>query len=133
MTNTDVHCSKHEIKKIYPELKEILSEMLYELESNYLEVILIPQRDPSNVGACNRAAISQNCQWYRDICGDYESRRKCQYRKFKTKIRRQSIRRILIRLIDGKPSTSKYVEWIINYAEKQKRNIDVENYDDVPF
>jgi hypothetical protein len=128
MANIDLHCDEQETRKTYPELKEILSEMLCELESNYLEVILIPQKDPPNIGACNRAAVCINCEWYRQLCSEFESRRKRQYRKFKTKIRRQSIIRILNRLIDGKCCHSKYVEWLINEAEKRKRELE-----EVPF
>lgn len=46
--------------------KAVLCEMLYELQSNRLEVILVPQDEPANVGACTRMAVAFNCQWYRN-------------------------------------------------------------------
>ncbi|MBS1369754.1 MAG: hypothetical protein HPZ91_07325 [Lentisphaeria bacterium] len=98
-------------------LKYALQEMQYELQCSRLEVILIPQRDPVNVGACIRAAASFNCEWYRRLCADYESNRKRKYRKFKTRVKRKNIERILSRLIDGKESNSIYAEWIIAYAQ----------------
>lgn len=98
-------------------LKYALQEMQYELQSSRLEVILIPQCDPVNVGACVRAAVSFNCEWYRKLCADFESNRRRKYRKFKTKVKRKNIERILSRLIAGKESDSIYAEWIITYAQ----------------
>ena len=63
----------------------VLSSMLHELQDNHLEVVLLPQYHPTNPGACIRVAVGHNCEWYRQLCADFESRRKTHYKKFKTK------------------------------------------------
>lgn len=65
--------------------KAVLCEMLYELQSNRLEVILVPQDEPVNVGACIRVAVAFNCQWYRELCDAFESNRKRKYKNLKQK------------------------------------------------
>lgn len=64
------------------ELLEPLS-MLYELESNWLEVVLVPAPDPRHSGHCVRKAHSYNADWYRKFCRWYPSgsKRKCGTRK----------------------------------------------------
>ena len=101
-------------------LKPILREMYWEFLEGKLETILIPQRDPPNPGACLRISVSGNAPWYRDMCGDFESRRKRQYRKFKTRVKRRDIDRILRRLINGKPCAGMYADWITEYAKKRR-------------
>ena len=51
------------------------AELLDELESSRLEVILIPQRYRTNEGGCVRCAISKNASWYRRFCAAYTARR----------------------------------------------------------
>lgn len=102
----------------------VLREMLNEFEDNHLEVILVPQSDPPNVGACLRAAAAHNCEWYRSLCSEFESRRKRQYKNYKTKIKRAAISRILKRLIDGRDCNSVYADWILEYARERKRQCD---------
>lgn len=96
----------------------VLCEMLYELQTNHLEVILVPQDDPANVGACNRLAVGFNCEWYRQLCDDYESHRRRKYKKFKTRIKRKHIEFVLQKMIAGVPVQSKYCKWITDYADK---------------
>lgn len=50
------------------------------------------------------------------MCGDFESGRKRQYRKFKTKVKRRDIDRILRHLIAGHPVSGQYADWITEYA-----------------
>lgn len=104
-------------------MKQVLREMYWEFLEGHLEVMLIPMRDPPNPGACLRVATSVNCDWYRDLCGDFESARKQQYRHFKTRVKRREIERILRRLLAGKPMQGKYADWIIAYAAKKKNNM----------
>ena len=106
-------------------VKYILQEMLDELESRRLEVILVRQREPANPGACIRVASGCNCEWYRMLCGDFESQRRRRYRKFKTKVKRREIRRLLDRLISGRECRSVYADWLCRYARsvlEQYRN-----------
>lgn len=98
-------------------LKDALRDMYYDFVERRLEVILVPQSDPPNVGACIRAASSSNCDWYRALCADFESKTSKKFRKFKTKVKRKEIERILKRLIDGKECNSMYADWILKYAE----------------
>lgn len=83
--------------------------LLDELESNHLEVVLIPSGDPECAmrGGMIRAVQSQNAKWYREFCAEHESNRKDRIRwsKFKTKVKRAHTRRALNELIDGKCET----------------------------
>ncbi len=103
----------------------VLREMLFELRNNRLAVALIPQRDPDNSGACVRVSISHNCCWYQQLCADFESARKRQYRKFKTKVKRREIMRILCRLIENKPCQSMYADWIVEYSAAAKERVEM--------
>jgi hypothetical protein len=80
--------------------------LLEELDANYLEVVLIPSRDPDCAmrGGKIRAVQYQNAEWYRKFCGEHESNRNDRLRwlKFKTKIKRAHTRRALKELISGK-------------------------------
>lgn len=80
--------------------------LLDELESNSLEVVLIPSRDPDCAmrGGMIRAVQYQNAEWYRVFCGEHETTGKKKYRrqKFQTKIKRHHTRRALNELIEGK-------------------------------
>ena len=99
--------------------QDVLREMYYELLENRLEVILIPQRDPPNPGACLRAVCRSNADWYRELCGDYESRRRQQYRKFKTKVKRRHIIGVMEKQLASKTTQSKYAQWIKDYAQRR--------------
>lgn len=90
---------------------------LNELESNQLEVVLIPDRDQR--GGMLRAAQGQNAVWYRTFCAQHGSRRKDLYRwsKFKTAIKRQHTRRALRELIDGKCRTP-YAHMLKSFIER---------------
>jgi hypothetical protein len=97
-------------------------ECLVELESNALEVVLIPSRDPDCAmrGGMIRAVQYQNADWYRAFCSEHESQRKDRnrWRKFKTKIKRQSTKRALKELIAGKCEThyaQMLKEFIVRY------------------
>ena len=102
------------------EVRQFIREMYWDFCEQRLQTLLVPQRDPPNPGACLRISVSCNAPWYQDMWGDFESRRKRQYRKFKTRVKRRDIERILRRLIDGKPCAGIYADWIKNYAQTQK-------------
>lgn len=95
-----------------------LLEMQNELLENRLEVILIPQVNPPNVGACIRVAARSNCSWYQKMCGDFPSKRRYPYRKFKTAVKRRHIVKVLEKMIAGRDVKSKYADWITSYAER---------------
>lgn len=91
-------------------VRQLAHEYLLELDSNCLEVVLIPSRDPDCYlrGGMIRAVQSQNCDWYRRFCAEHESNRRDRLRwsKFKTKIKRAWTRRALLELIAGKCETA---------------------------
>lgn len=106
--------------------------MLYELESNRLEVCLIPcsgeHFDPRNMKKI-RVAVSQNCKWYRDFCDSYTSGRKRPRNRSKhdTLIKRRESISALKKIISGKNDcvyTRRILDFIILEIENegQKNN-----------
>jgi hypothetical protein len=107
--------------------QKLYREYLLELDSNCLEVVLIPSRDHDCAmrGGKIRAVQYQNCEWYRSFCAEHESDRKDRnrWRKFKTKIKRQWTRRALQELISGKcetPYAHMLKEFIVRYQADRK-------------
>lgn len=108
-------------------LRQLAREYLIELESNCLEVVLIPSRDHDCAmrGGMIRAVQYQNADWYRVFCGEHESQRKDlhKWRKFKTKVKRHSTRRALQELISGKCEThyaQMLKEFIVRYQADRR-------------
>lgn len=99
-----------------------LEIMLMELESNRLEVQLVPLnprlRNWSESG-CKRVKAGINATWYRGFCSRHPSSRGVRRGKFDTKIRRANVERLLRRLIAGQPSCSKYAAEIRGIAERR--------------
>lgn len=93
-------------------IRQTASEMLADLDCNYLEVVLIPSLDPDRAikGGMIRAVQYQNARWYRDFCKCFPSNRKANRRKFQTKIKRQATRRALVCLSSGEVWQSCYVD-----------------------
>ena len=102
----------------------VLSSMLHELQDNRLEVVLLPQYHPTNPGACVRVAVGHNCEWYRKLCSEFESNTKRKYKKFQTKVKRQHIETILMRMLSGEEVTGVYADWIRKYAEALDKELD---------
>ena len=109
----------------------VLQDMRYELQSSRLEVILIPRHFNDHGGCKLRAAQSSNCDWYRQLCSEFESNRSKKYKKFKTKIKRRNIESALDRLCSGEQSKSDYADWLIAYTENQAETY-ASNHD-IPF
>lgn len=109
--------------------QRLFREYLLELDSHYLEVVLIPSRDHDCAlrGGKIRAVQYQNADWYRAFCAEHESLRKDRnrWRKFKTKVKRRETRKALEELISGRCETSyaKMIhEFIVRYqADKKER------------
>ncbi len=96
-------------------------EMLAQLESHRLEVVLVPLNPKMrgyNEGGMKRVCADKNPRWYSSFCSRHPSSRRRNHRKHDTKIKRASIVRILARLVGGKPSVSKYVPELRRIAEK---------------
>lgn len=94
-----------------------LEQMLAELESSCLEVILVPSRDRVNEGGCIRVAVSKNCTWYRRFCGRHASSRIRRNTAFDTCIKRRNTLRALNALIAGKPA-GKYAAELLSIAAR---------------
>lgn len=94
----------------------LLDEMLYELYENRLEVCLVPGTH-SDDDRMIRAAVSNNTDWYQQLCKDNPSTRKRRNRAFDTKIRRRNVELLLTRMIKNKQSSSVYAEYLIDIAK----------------
>lgn len=75
--------------------------MLAELESNQLEVCLVPQKRFTNECGMIRVAVSKNCTWYRRFCAKYPSSRVRNNSCFDTRIKRRDTIRSLNRMLAG--------------------------------
>lgn len=98
-----------------------LERMLAELESQQLEVQLVPLNPRLRnytPGGCKRVCANRNANWYRAFCARHPSSRKRNHRKFDTRIKRQGVIGILTRLCTGKSTVSKYAAELLSIAEK---------------
>jgi hypothetical protein len=91
-------------------IKLAAEELLAELESNSLQVMLVPTRYRMNEGGCVRVAVSKNATWYRRFCALYASGRKRNNRAFDTKIKRLATIRALERFAQGASPRGVYGE-----------------------
>jgi len=87
-----------------------LEQMLNELESNRLEVILIPEKRRTHDMGMVRCAVSKNAKWYRDFCGRFASSRKRRNAAFDTCIKRHRTIAALQDMIAGRRSTYYFAE-----------------------
>lgn len=104
-------------------LREVFVLMLEELDNTGLEVELIPFNDYECAmrGGCIRVAVSHNVDWYRNLCATFQSgRRRRRMDDNDTRIKRQSIRRILKRLSLELPTTSMYTEHLVDIAKERR-------------
>lgn len=105
-------------------MREAAESLLYELESQCLDVVLVPRPDDDTHGRCKiRVAQESNPDWYRDFCAEYESRRtrpRMRRHKLDTKIKRQHTVAALERFLAGKIE-SEYVDRLLPFiAERAK-------------
>lgn len=96
-----------------------LQEMLAELDSSRLEVILVPQRYRTNEGGMVRVAVSKNAAWYRRFCAAYLSSRRRRNLASDTAIKRQATIRTLEALIAGRPVRGLYASRLAALAERR--------------
>jgi hypothetical protein len=92
--------------------------MLAELESNQLEIQLVPCRRRVNEGGCIRVAVSRNTDWYRKFCAAHSSTRVRRKSAHDTCIKRANTIRVLTRLAEGLPTRSKYAAEFQRIAKK---------------
>lgn len=102
-----------------------LSWVLEDMQEQRLQVVLIPAPEPQHPTHMVRNAITQNPEWYRELCKTYETHRTCP-RKRKhpdTRLKRRNIIRILERLISVGSSSSKYTEDLLKIAEEYYQTV----------
>ena len=106
-------------------MNKIYEYMYWDLMSNQLTVSLVPSTDPGRAanGCCARAVEERNPQWYSEFCDLFLDHRG------KTFIKRQYILKVLKRLYEGKPCTSKYVGYLEDIAIEIKKTMDVSDED----
>ena len=102
------------------EQRRMAEEMLAELQSQRLEVVLVPSRE--GVGMI-RAVSEQNPEWYREFCRLYPSRRRRSHLKqeFDTAISRKTTIKGLEHLLEGNV-TSPYAERLLNFINRRLKN-----------
>lgn len=103
--------------------------MLWELETNRLEVFLTPAPDQAHVGHMVRTVETRNIEWYRELCSRFSANRnslKGSGKKHDTKVKRQRITELLRRLANGEKFDSKYKEFLIEKAKDMKAMFEYE-------
>lgn len=99
-----------------------LQQMLAELESHQLQVILVPlnpRRRNYNEGGCRRVACDLNPKWYRLFCAANPSSRGVRRGGFDTRIRRFNTLRALRQMLRKIPA-GKYEPQLRAIARQQK-------------
>lgn len=81
-------------------IKEAAGDLLAELQSHSLEVVLTPAPDQRHSMHVIRSVQDSNCKWYRDFCEQYQSSRKRRSFKSDTCIKRRDTINALERISD---------------------------------
>lgn len=82
-----------------------IEEMLIELESTRLEVVLVPsKRHHARDWDMVRVAASKNCTWYRRFCLAHSSDRRRGNLLHDTRIKRANTIRALNQMLAGRPA-----------------------------
>lgn len=95
-----------------------LIQMQAEFESQQLVIALVPCRYRVNEGGCIRVAISKNATWYSAFCARHLSSRQRAKALVDTRIKRRNVERLLQRLVDGRPTRSKYAPELLKEASR---------------
>lgn len=98
-----------------------LIQMLNELESHRLEVVLVPLNPRLrnyNEGGCKRALADQNAKWYRLFAAQHPSSRGIRKGGFDTRIRRANVLSALQRMVDGRGYCGKYKDELLGIAKR---------------
>lgn len=94
-------------------MNELLQQMLAELESHRLTVMLVPLNPRLrnyNEGGMKRVVSDKSPRWYAKFCAQHPSSRGVRRGKFDTRIRRRDVLRILTKLTQGRRTWSKYAD-----------------------
>lgn len=101
-------------------MSDALTEMLAQLESHSLQVMLVPLNPRLRGwtdGGMKRVCMDIPPKFYRELCAQHPSSRGVRRGKFDTKIRRANILRVLGRLASNLPSRSKYAPELLAAAK----------------
>jgi hypothetical protein len=111
------------------DLRPYYQQMLDELDSGWLDVVLVPSRrfECYRRGGMVRVCQGQNADWYRKLCAKYSSSRTRKNHLHDTRIKRANVRSTLKVLIAGRKTPSYLVPDLKREAER------LENEDFVPF
>ena len=101
-------------------MSEAFLELLGELESNRLEVAIVPAREPRHETHCVRVAIGQNPAWYRRLCARHPSSRRRAKTAPDTRIRRRDVLALLGRLAAGQSTRSRYAAELFKEAARRE-------------
>lgn len=95
--------------------------MAWELEREFLQVVLVPYNDRGN---CIRAAQSTNPAWYQELCRRYPKQRTKPRRRQKpdTAIKRAHVKRALAELAGGRCETE-YAKRLLPLVEKEFKEL----------
>ena len=101
-------------------MSETFAELLAEMESNRLEVALIPARYPRHEAHFVRVAVGQNPPWYRRLCAAHPSSRRRAKTAPDTRIRRANVLAVLGSLAAGKTTRSRYAAALTREAARRE-------------
>ncbi len=96
-----------------------LHQLLSELESHQLQVILVPlnpNRRGWNEYGMKRVCLDKSPRWYSQLCSRHTSSRGVRRGKHDTRIRRATILNVLRRLCAGRRSWSRYAPELLEMA-----------------
>jgi hypothetical protein len=112
-------------------LQPYLEDMLGELESGWLEVVLTPSRfqECAERGGKIRVVQNQNAEWYKNLCNKFTSQRGRKRRLHDTSLKRRNVIQILRTLIKNNKSNSYLAPYLLEEAEARKK----ENDNIIPF
>lgn len=102
------------------ELRDVIQDMLWSLECDSLEVILVPSRKGEGM---IRQVVNQNPEWYRSFCAAHTANRKrpkIRRKHHDTKIKRRNVVRTLARWLSRGVSESLYAEDLLSIARWEK-------------
>lgn len=104
-------------------MRHALIQMLAELESHQLHVVLVPLNPRLrgyNEGGCKRVCADKSPRWYANFCLNNPSSRMRNHRKPDTRIKRFNTLRALRQLIAGQEA-GKYSNQLRAIARSQKK------------
>ena len=111
------------------DIQAAVVHMLIELESNRLEVVLVPSGDCSHE-RMSRVAVARNPEWYRALCAEFP-RAGRERRKVRTIIKRRetlsALERIAIAGKDGSVYCERLWPYVVDYAKSEMVKYSAQN------